>query len=144
MAHDLTGTWHGVYCEVEGSAAPAGYAAGLEATYHGKGFSIKVHGTVEHEGTYSIDDKVEPHQITFIYTKSSHFELGKPRVGILQVNGETYKNCLGPVGAKAPSSFNTTSNSNTVLTILTKGAAAHVEGRERTAPQPGRTLDLAW
>ena len=136
MAHDVTGTWHGVYCEVNGEALPAPYAPSLEATYEAGKFSIKVQGKVEHEGNYSLDDKVEPHRITFTYTKSSRFETGKPRVGIFQVTGDTYKNCLGAVGTKPPSSFNTTAKSDTVLTILAKGAAAPSKG------QPGVT-DLA-
>jgi uncharacterized protein (TIGR03067 family) len=145
MADDLTGTWHGVYAEVDGQAAPAGYASSLEATYQGNGFSIRVKGTVQHEGTYSVDDKVEPHQITFVYTKSSRFPLNTPRVGIFQLTGDTYKNCLGPAGAKPPSNFNTTATSDTVMTVLTKGPASTAP----TGAAPAVTADavhltLAW
>jgi uncharacterized protein (TIGR03067 family) len=128
MADNLSGTWHGVYCEVDGETLPPSYAPTLEATYHGDRFSIKVQGKVEHEGTYSVDDKAEPHQITFTYTKSSKFPLGQSRVGIYQVTGDTYKNCLGPVGAKAPSRFNSTAKSNTVLTILRRDAGSGTTG----------------
>jgi uncharacterized protein (TIGR03067 family) len=124
MASDVSGTWHGVYCEVDGEIIPPAYVASLEAKYEKGNFSIKVQGKVEHEGTYTIDDKKEPAQITFVYTRSSRFEIGKPRVGIFQVTGGTYKNCLGPVGAKAPSTFNTSGKSNTVLTVLQKGEAS--------------------
>jgi uncharacterized protein (TIGR03067 family) len=142
MAHELTGTWHGVYAEVDGQATPAGYASSLEATYQGNGFSIKVQGKVQHEGTYSVDDKVEPHQITFVYTKSTRFKVGTPRVGIFQLTGDTYKNCLGPVGAKPPATFNTTATSNTVLTVLTKGPTPTATGGHATAQETH--LTLAW
>ena len=128
MADNLAGTWHGVYCEVDGESLPASYPPSVEASYHGNKFSIKVQGKVEHEGTYSIDEKAEPHQITFTYTKSSKFPLGQPRVGIFQVTGDTYKNCLGAVGTKAPSRFNTTANSNTVLTVLRRAATGTAAG----------------
>ena len=120
MAHNLTGTWHATYAEVDGEMAAAAYVSGIELTFEGERFSVAVHGKLEHEGTYSVNDKTEPHHITFVYTKSSHFELNKPRAGIAQHAGDTYKDCLGGVGAHAPSSFNTTPKSNTVLTIFRK------------------------
>jgi uncharacterized protein (TIGR03067 family) len=123
MALNLTGSWHGIYAEVNGEATPASYARSLESSYQGNKFSIKVHGQVQHEGTYSINENSSPPQITFVYTKSSHFQLNESRTGILQVAGDTYKNCIGTVGAQAPSSFNTTAQSDTVLTILHKRGA---------------------
>jgi uncharacterized protein (TIGR03067 family) len=143
MAHDVSGTWHGVYCEVDGEIIPPAYVASLEAKYEKGEFSIKVQGKVEHEGTYTIDDKKEPAQITFVYTKSSRFETGKPRVGIFQITGGTYKNCLGQVGSKAPSAFNTTARSNTVLTVLQKGGASKSGIVADVGTDTGTRL-LAW
>jgi uncharacterized protein (TIGR03067 family) len=139
MASDVSGTWHGVYCEVDGEIIPPAYVGTIEAKYERGEFSIKVQGKVEHEGTYTIDDKKEPAHITFVYTKSSRFETGKPRVGIFQVTGGTYKNCLGPIGAKAPHTFNTTAKSNTVLTVLQKGEAS----KAAITPAESSRL-LAW
>jgi uncharacterized protein (TIGR03067 family) len=142
MALDLTGTWHGVYAEVDGEALSASYSRGVESTYQVNEFSIKIHGKVEHEGTYSINEKVDPNQITFVYTKSSHFELNKPRTGILQLAGTTYKNCIGAIGAKVPHGFNTAPNSNTVLTVLQK-KGAEAAASEAISPQVGPRI-LAW
>jgi uncharacterized protein (TIGR03067 family) len=120
MAHNLTGTWHAVYGELDGEMAAAAHVSGIELSYHANKFSVTVHGKLEHEGTYSVDDSIQPHQVTFVYTKSSYFDLNKPRTGIFQLTGETYKDCLGAVGDRAPSGFSTGPKSNTVLTIFRK------------------------
>jgi uncharacterized protein (TIGR03067 family) len=131
MAIDLTGSWHGVYAEVDGEALPASYSRSLESSYRGNEFSIKIRGELEHAGTYSINESRTPPQITFVYTKSSRFPLNTPRTGILQVVGETYKNCIGVVGAQPPSGFNTTAHSDTALTVL------HKRGGEEPSTEGG-------
>jgi uncharacterized protein (TIGR03067 family) len=117
MAIDLTGSWRAVYSEVNGEMTPVAYTSGIVMTFQGNTFEIKVHDVVEHEGTFSINDSVSPAQITYIYTKSSSYELNKPRVGILQRVGSTFKDSLGPIGAPPPSGFNTAPLSNSVMTI---------------------------
>jgi uncharacterized protein (TIGR03067 family) len=118
MADSLAGTWHAVYAEQGGEMAAAAYVSTIELTYSGNKFSVNVEGQLAHEGTYTINDKTVPHQITLVYTKSSHFELNKPRHGIFQLNGETYKDCFGTIGGHAPASFDTTPKSNSGYTIF--------------------------
>jgi uncharacterized protein (TIGR03067 family) len=140
---NLTGTWHAAYCEVDGEMVSASYVSGIEITHKGDRFSITVQGKLEHEGTYAVNDKVEPHQITFVYTKSPNFELHKPRVGVVQLTDGTYKICIGPVGANAPSGFNTTSKSNTVLTIYEKKGGERGPVQARIA-LPKIVQTLVW
>jgi uncharacterized protein (TIGR03067 family) len=120
MPINLTGSWRAVYAELNGQMTPVAHFSGIVITYSGKKFSIAVHGVVEHEGTYSINEKSTPAQITYVYTKSTFFELEKPRIGIVQVNGETFKDCLAGIGDPPPPTFNTTSESNAVMTIHQK------------------------
>jgi uncharacterized protein (TIGR03067 family) len=143
MALDLTGTWHGTYAEVNGEARPASYSRSLESTYQENKFTIRIRGQVEHEGTYSLNESTNPTQITFVYIKSSHFQLNTPRTGILQVVGDTYKNCMGAIGGPVPDEFNTKANSNTVLTILDKRGAAEGPGEGAIQPETGIRI-LAW
>jgi uncharacterized protein (TIGR03067 family) len=118
---DLTGTWHAAYAEVNGEMAAHAHVTLIRHIFlQPNRFQVTVGDRVEHEGTYTVNDKVTPHQITFVYNKSSHFELDKPRVGIVQIAGNTSKFCLGAVGAHPPSSFNTAPKSTTSLTILQK------------------------
>jgi hypothetical protein len=104
---------------------PVAHFSGIVATYEGNRFRIEVNGVVEHEGTYSIDEKVAPAQITYTYTKSTRYELNKPRVGIIQHVGHTFKECVAAIDARPPAGFNTEHGSNAVLTIhQTSGAEA--------------------
>ena len=116
----LTGTWQAVYSEVNGELASVAHTGIIRHIYVANRFQVSLEEEIVHEGTYSLSDKTTPHQITFVYTKSSHFELNKPRVGIIQLVGNTSKICLGEVGAHAPTGFNTVSRSNTTLIVLQK------------------------
>lgn len=114
---DLTGSWRVVYAELNGEMTPVAHFSGIEMQYTGDKFQILVHGELKHHGTYAIDESVTPAKITYIYDKSSFYETGKPRIGIIQLIGDTFKDCLGAIGAAVPPSFNTSGSSNTVLTV---------------------------
>lgn len=128
MTKDLIGTWRVVYSEVNGEMTPVAHYSGISVTFKDKTFEIEVHGVLEHEGTYSINEKVTPHEITYVYRKSSRFETGKPRVGIMQMNGNTLKDVLGTIGAAAPKAFETGSRSNSVMTIYQRSGAEKGRG----------------
>jgi uncharacterized protein (TIGR03067 family) len=117
MAINLTGKWRAVYSELNGEMAPVAHVSGIEITFEGDTFSISVSGSEEHSGTYMIDDSVEPARIHYVYMKSSFYKTNRCRVGIIQLTGSTFKDCLGGIGAPAPKSFTTTANSDTVMTI---------------------------
>jgi uncharacterized protein (TIGR03067 family) len=117
QAGNLSGSWRAVYSELNGEMTAVSHFAGIVITFKGKQFDIEVNGVKEHAGTYNIDTKSDPARITYVYEQSTFYELGKPRVGIFQVTKNTFKDCLGAVGAVPPKSFNTTHASNVVMTI---------------------------
>jgi uncharacterized protein (TIGR03067 family) len=124
MATKLTGTWRVVYSELGGQMTPVAHFSGIESTYKGGKFVVKVDGVVEHEGKYSIRERKErPAEITLVYTKSTSYDLNKPRHGIVQVAGDTFKFCAGRVGGAAPAAFNTERRSDAVLTIHQRSGA---------------------
>lgn len=141
MPINLTGTWRAVYAELDGEMGPAAHFSGIAITYKEKKFEIHCHGVLEHEGEYSINERVSPAQITYVYTKSSYYELNKPRVGIVQLAGTTLKDCLGAVGAHPPATFNTTPKSDTVLTVHQK--SGH-EGGSNVRITRGPTPVVVW
>jgi uncharacterized protein (TIGR03067 family) len=114
---ELEGSWRAVYSELNGEMTAVAHFSGIVITFQGHKFEIEVNGVVEHSGTYSTNLKSSPAQITYVYEKSTFYELGKPRVGIFQVTNSTFKDCLGAIGAHAPASFNTTLKSDLVMTV---------------------------
>lgn len=135
MAEDLTGTWHSVYGEYGGQMVAPARVSATEWTFRGTQFSIKVLGEIEHEGTYSLDRTARPQKITIVYTRSSRFELNKPRPGIFQVSGDTFKTCFGPIGGNAPTEFNTIQGLEHILTVQQKKGA---EGGLVVLPPPAK------
>jgi uncharacterized protein (TIGR03067 family) len=118
MPINIVGTWRAVYSELNGEMTPVAHFSGIEISFTKDKFIIKVHGVLHHEGSYSIVEREgRPAEITYIYTKSTFYELNKPRAGIVQITGDTLKDCLGKVGGHVPSSFNTTQDSDHVMTI---------------------------
>lgn len=129
---DLTGSWRAVYSELNGEMTPVEHFSTIVIDFKGDEFSISVNGEVAHEGTYSIDDSTRPAQITYTYKRSTFYETGAPRVGIVQLVGDTFKDCLGAIGAPPPESFNTGADSDTVLTI-----------HQRSGAEGGRGLNVS-
>jgi uncharacterized protein (TIGR03067 family) len=120
---DLTGRWRAVYSELNGEMTPVAHFSGIEIEYMKNKFRIFVHGVLQHSGTYTIDERVKPAQITYVYDKSTFYDVGKPRVGIVQLTGDTFKDCLGAIGTKAPGAFNTSRDSDLVLTVHQRAGA---------------------
>ena len=121
MAINLSGTWRVVYSELGGEMTPVAHFSGIVSTYKGGRFTIEVNGVVEHEGSYRIREKRGGFaEITYVYTRSTAFELDKPRPGIVQVTRNTFKVCTGKIGGSAPSTFNTKKGTDAVLTIHQK------------------------
>lgn len=120
---DLTGRWRVVYSELDGEMTPVAHFSGIEIEYTKNKFKIFVHGVLQHTGTFSIDERAKPAQITYVYEKSTFYDVGKPRTGIVQLTGDTFKDCLGAIGAKPPASFNTSKSSELVLTIHQRAGA---------------------
>jgi uncharacterized protein (TIGR03067 family) len=135
---DLTGSWRAVYAELNGEMTSADHFSGIVMSYDDDSFSIEVNGEVAHEGTYAIDESTDPAQITYTYSKSTFYETGKPRVGIVQLVGATFKDCLGAIGDPPPPSFNTTADSNTVMTVHARSGSE--SGLEIARISPEKTV----
>jgi uncharacterized protein (TIGR03067 family) len=120
---NLSGRWRVVYSELDGEMTPVAHFSGIEIEYMKNKFRIFVHGVLQHAGTFSINQRTKPAQITYVYEKSTFYDVGKPRVGIVQLTGDTFKDCLGAIGAKPPASFNTHKDSELVLTIHQRAGA---------------------
>lgn len=114
---DLTGSWRAVYSEINGEMSSVAHFSTIKITFRKDKFEIESDGKIKHLGTYNLNCDVSPAQITYTYEKSSFYKTNTPRIGIVQLNGDTLKDCLGAIGDKPPRAFNSKAGSGKVLTI---------------------------
>ncbi|GET41310.1 hypothetical protein [Microseira wollei] len=127
----LQGRWRVVYSEFDGEMTPVADFSTIVIENNGSQFSVEKNGSIVHEGKFSINVSVTPHEIVYIYTRGSEVFLGGPRVGVFQLVGDTFKTNLAAVGHRSPQDFNTFPDSGTVLSIHQKVGSE--SGREIAA-----------
>jgi uncharacterized protein (TIGR03067 family) len=132
ILESLQGRWRVVYSEVDGEMTPVDEFSTIVIENKDNRFAVEKNGTIVHEGKYSVNVSVTPHEIVYIYSKGADVFLGGPRAGIFQLEGETFKTCLGAVGQRPPSGFNTFPDSDAVLTI-----------QQRVGSEGGKGLSVA-
>jgi uncharacterized protein (TIGR03067 family) len=113
----LQSRWRAVYSEVEGEMTPINDFSALVLEHTGNAFTVTSKGVVVDEGTFSVDVTATPHELVYIYSKGAPRFLGAPRRGIFQVEGNTLKLCMSPIGHAAPAQFNTRPNSQVVFNV---------------------------
>lgn len=131
----LQGRWRVVYSEIDGEMNPVEEFASIVLVNTGNTFVVEKDGESVHEGTFSINASVLPHEIVYIYTKSSGPFLGGPRPGIIQLVGKTLKTTFGAIGHRFPNDFNTFPGASAVLSIherIDDGAAVATLGAAST------------
>jgi uncharacterized protein (TIGR03067 family) len=123
----INGRWHCIYSELDGTASPEAAFANSVLEYSENTFKVEKAGVVAHEGTFTINTSSDPCGLVYIYSKSTiPIYLGGPRLGILQIEGDTLKTCLSALGYPAPRDFNTFLDSDSVLTIFRRSQPKHV------------------
>lgn len=81
-------------------------------------------GTVAYDGLFTFDPLASPMQVVLIYrTSANPLFLGGPRLGVFQVEADTFKWCIGAVGHSAPKELNTYPGSESVLSIYQRDPA---------------------
>ena len=110
------GTWGFVSIEVEGMKVPEEEVkkSGKLVIKGGK-FTLK-EGDSTYEGTFKVDLSKKPKQIDVTFTEGP--DKGKTFLGIYEVEGDTYKNCIGMAGKDRPTEFTSKPGSGHVLEVL--------------------------
>jgi uncharacterized protein (TIGR03067 family) len=80
----------------------------------------------EHSGTIQIDAAKRPKRFDLVFTTGPH--AGSRSLGIYQLDGDSWRICLGSAGNSRPTSFSTAPGSGHVLEMLARGAIARAEG----------------
>jgi len=113
----LQGTWRISALEIEGSSMPASGSITIE----GDGFTTAAMGA-EYSGRIEIDASKRPKRFDLVFTSGPHD--GSRSLGIYQLDGDTWRICLGLAGHARPTSFTTAPASGHALETLTRGAVA--------------------
>ena len=129
----LQGRWKPVYQEVDGQMVSPAVTNATMLELQGNDFKVEKNGAVAYDGIFTFDPLASPMQVVLIYkTSSNPLFLGGPRLGVFQVETDTFKWCIGAVGHAAPKELNTYPGSESVLSIYQREPAR--------APRPTPSL----
>jgi uncharacterized protein (TIGR03067 family) len=109
------GTWKFVSLEVEGKKLPEKVFAESLLILEGSRFTAKeAAGTSK--GTFKVDLSKKPKQIDISFTEGP--PKGETLLGIYELDGDTYKVCIGMPGKGRPTAFVSKPASGHVLEVL--------------------------
>lgn len=108
----LQGSWFMVSLEMEGQKFPTG---GSKIVIRGERF-VSVNMGAEYEGTISVDETESPKRFDLLFDKGP--EAGKKSLGIYELEGDTWRICLGLTGKRRPVKFAAEQGSGHALEVL--------------------------
>jgi uncharacterized protein (TIGR03067 family) len=126
----FTGTWRFAAIEAEGKRVPEKNFKDARLVIEGEHFTAK-ESSGTFTGTFKVDVAKKPKQIDVTFAEGP--DKGKTALGIYELDGETYKVCMGYVGKGRPTAFESRPGSGHVLEVLkrenapTEGDAAKKE-----------------
>jgi uncharacterized protein (TIGR03067 family) len=109
------GTWKFASLEMNGMKLPLDALKKASLTLKGDQFTYD-EGSGVSKGTFKIDPGKNPKTIDITFTEGP--SKGDALLGIYELEGDVYKVCLGMKGAKRPTEFSATKDSQQVLEIL--------------------------
>jgi uncharacterized protein (TIGR03067 family) len=116
----FTGTWRFASIEAQGQQLPERFFKDSRLVIDGEHFTLK-EGNVSYKGSFKVDVTKKPKQIDVTFTEGP--EKGKTARGIYELDGDTYKVCMGSVGKGRPTAFESKPGSGHVLEILKREKA---------------------
>jgi uncharacterized protein (TIGR03067 family) len=114
-------TWKLVSLVVEGTEMPANLIKGTRLTLRGDKWTM-AEGGATHGGTFKVDVAKKPKEIDITFTEGP--EKGKTIHGIYELEGDTYKVCIGMKGSDRPTAFESKPGSGVALEVLQREKAA--------------------
>jgi uncharacterized protein (TIGR03067 family) len=112
----LQGTWRIAALEIDGNSMPASGSITIED----ERFTTAMMGA-DYSGVVELDASKRPKRFDLLFTTGPH--AGNRSLGIYQLDGDSWKICLGFAGSTRPTSFATTPGSGHALETLVRGAA---------------------
>jgi uncharacterized protein (TIGR03067 family) len=129
----LQGTWRMLTLEMDGAPMPASAVAGAKIIVEGDQFTTSGMGAT-YKGTMTIDATKTPKTLDMAFTEGP--ERGNTSLAIYEVNGDSWKICLGLTGKERPKAFSTAPGSGHALETLEREAIAQPQepGGKKTDP----------
>jgi uncharacterized protein (TIGR03067 family) len=109
------GTWRYESMTVEGRTFPAELGKSSRLVLKGDSFTM-TDPTATYRGTFAVDPTVTPRTIDVTFTEGP--EAGKVSRGIYELDGDTYKVCMGLAGRDRPIEFESKPGSGCALQVL--------------------------
>lgn len=138
-AKKLQGSWNIVTLEMEGQQYPPGNS---KIAIKGDRF-VSLNMGAEYEGTVSFDEAQSPKMFDLQFDKGP--EQGNRSLGIYELDGDTWRICLGLAGKKRPVKFAAGKGTGHALETLKRETTAKTKQApmdENAAPVPD--LDGEW
>jgi uncharacterized protein (TIGR03067 family) len=115
------GTWQFVSIEIEGKKVPEEQVKNSgKLVLKGDQFTLR-QGDVTYKGTLKVDLTQKPKRIDITFTDGP--EKGRTSLGIYELDGDTYKVCIGLTGKDRPTEFASKPGSGHVLEVLKREKA---------------------
>lgn len=115
------GTWKYLSIEIEGKKLPQEQLKQWgRIILHGNKFTVKT-GDITYRGTFQVDVSARPKRIDIRFTEGP--EKGNKLLGVYELEGDTYKVCLGMPGKPRPKGLVTKPGSGHVLEVLKREKA---------------------
>jgi uncharacterized protein (TIGR03067 family) len=109
------GTWKFVSLEIEGVKVEPEQFKGASLMIDGEKFTMS-DGVAKYKGSFKFDLSKTPKQLDVLFEEGP--EKGKTALGIYELEGDTYKVCLGLTGKDRPKEFVSKPGSGHVLEVL--------------------------
>jgi uncharacterized protein (TIGR03067 family) len=136
----LRGTWNMVSMEMDGRKYPA---AGSQIVIE-RGRFTSLNMGAEYSGTVATDESANPRTFDLVFETGP--EKGNRSLGIYELDGDTWKICLGLTGKTRPTKFVSTPGSGHALEILkrARNGAKKKPSAARERAEPVAELEGDW
>jgi uncharacterized protein (TIGR03067 family) len=112
----LQGTWQIASLEIDGNPVPAEFLKEARIIIKGDKFESRM--GVTYTGTVKIDPTQKPKTIDLVFESGP--EKGNTSLGIYELDGDTWRICLGVTAKERPKEFATKAGSGLALEKLTR------------------------
>jgi uncharacterized protein (TIGR03067 family) len=134
----LQGTWQMIAFEMDGQKIPPGSAS---IVIEGNNFTSLSMGA-EYAGTMVVDATSKPKTFDVKFHKGPH--KGATSLGIYELDGHTWKICIGLAGVKRPTRFAAAPGTGHALEMLTRVLAGAAPKQVQPAGEPVAELEGEW